>query len=196
MSSAHLAGFEGLGVCYRPWEMAGIQSWVIPCFLSVPGHAHTSRRSPQKLSQTFRGSQGFVAKAKGNGKPELTITAVGEQLGEPPVGSHLQNSNDFGSELLWQWWIGCCFNIPAGGTRSAWLGCESTLSPSSMQMLQYIVIHLHRFLKFQKPSVSIINLARQKYCFFCGIAVGLQSSSQLLPSIRKINDSVCQGREV
>lgn len=64
-----------------------------------------------------------------------------------------------------------------------------------MQMLQYIVIHLHRFLKFQKPTFSMINLARQKYCF-CGIAVGLQSSSQLLPSIRKINDSVCLGREV
>lgn len=111
---------------------------------------------------------------------KVTITPVGKELGEPPVGNHLQNSSDYGSELLWQWWIGCWFNIPAGGTRSACVGCESTLPPSSMQMLQYIVIHLHRFFKFQKPTVSIINLASHKYCFLwdcCGIAEQLPAAS-------------------
>lgn len=43
-----------------------------PRLLSVSGHAHTSRRSPQKLSQTFRGSQGFVAKAEGSGVERLS----------------------------------------------------------------------------------------------------------------------------
>lgn len=43
-----------------------------------------------------------MAKAEGNGEPDLTTAAVDEELGEPPVGSHLQNPNDCGSELLWQ----------------------------------------------------------------------------------------------